>query len=127
VIVVDTSALMEVVLDQPEADACIAALERADDAAISAGTLAETLMVAGRRGVGRAMGSLIRDLGVEIVPVTEAAARRASAAYGRWGRGVHPAGLTFGDCFAYGLAEERGCPLLFVGDEFSRTGIASCL
>ncbi|HYI82687.1 MAG TPA: type II toxin-antitoxin system VapC family toxin [Acetobacteraceae bacterium] len=126
-IVVDTSALMEVILDQPMADACIAVLERADDAAISAGTLAEALMVAGRRGLGRTMSALIRDLGAEIVPVTEAAARRASAAYGRWGRGIHPAGLNHGDCFAYGLAEERGCPLLFVGDGFSRTGIASCL
>ena len=71
-IVVDTSALMEVILDQPMADACIAVLERADDAAISAGTLAEALMVAGRRGLGRTMSTLIRDLGAEIVPVTEA-------------------------------------------------------
>ena len=126
-IVVDTSALMEVVLDRPMADACIAVLERADDAAISAGTLAETLMVAGKRGVEHAMSVLIRDLGAEIVPVTEATARRASAAYRRWGKGMHPAGLNHGDCFAYGLAEERGCPLLFVGDDFSRTDIASCL
>ena len=126
-IVVDTSALMEIALDGPLAEACSAVLESADDASMSAGTLAEALAVAGRRGVARGMETLVRGVGIEIVPVTDATARRVSDAYGRWGKGVHPAGLNFGDCFAYALAEERACKLLFVGEEFSRTGIASCL
>ncbi len=126
-IVVDTSALMEVVLDGPSAEACSAVLEGADDSAISAGTLAEALIVAGRRGVGREMETLVRGIGIEVVPVTDAAARRVSDAYSRWGKDVHPAGLNFGDCFAYALAAERACRLLFVGDDFPRTGIASCL
>ena len=54
-------------------------------------------------------------------------ARRISEAYARWGKGVHPAGLNYGDCFAYEVASERGCPLLFVGDDFSRTDLRSVL
>ncbi|MBD0275685.1 MAG: type II toxin-antitoxin system VapC family toxin [Acetobacteraceae bacterium] len=126
-IVVDTSALMEIVLDGPLADACGAVLERADAAAVSAGTLAEALIVAGRRGVARPMERLVRGVGIEVVPVTDATARRASEAYSRWGEGAHPAALNFGDCFACALAEERACALLFVGEDFSRTGIESCL
>lgn len=126
-IVVDTSALMAIVLDEPSAEACSAVLENTADAAISAGTLAEAFIVAGRRGVAREMETLVRDVGIEVVPVTDATARRVSAAYARWGRGVHPAALNFGDCFAYALAEERDCGLLFVGEGFSRTGMASCL
>ena len=126
-IVVDTSALMEIVLDGSLADACGAVLEGADDVAISAGTLAEALVVAGRRGVARPVERLVRGVGIEVVPVTHAAARRVSDAYSRWGKGAHPAGLSFGDCFAYALAEERACGLLFVGKGFSRTRVASCL
>ncbi len=126
-IVVDTSALMEIVLDAPSAEACSAVLESADEASMSAGTLAEALIVAGRRGVSREMETLVRGVGIEVVAVTDAGARRVSDAYSRWGKGVHPAGLNFGDCFAYALAEERACALLFVGEDFPRTGVASCL
>ena len=126
-IVVDTSALMEIILDGLLAEACSAVLENADEAAVSAGTLAEALIVAGRRGVAREMEALVHGVGIEVVPVTGATARRASDVYSRWGKGVHPAGLNFSDCFAYALAEERACELLFVGEDFSRTGIASCL
>lgn len=126
-IVVDTSALMEIVLDDPLAEACCGVLERTADAAISAGTLAEALVVADRRRVLREMETLVKGVGIEVAPVTDASARRISDAYGRWGKGVHPAGLNFGDCFAYALAAERACKLLFVGDDFRRTDIASCL
>lgn len=122
-IAVDTSALMAIALDEAEAEACMAALERAGDLAISAGTVAEALIVAGRRGVGEEIAAMISGLGIEIVPVTEAAARRVADAYGKWGKGVHPAGLNFGDCFAYSLAAERDCALLYVGDDFSRTDV----
>ena len=56
-----------------------------------------------------------------------AAARRVAGAYGRWGKGVHPAALNFGDCFAYETAKSHGCPLLFVGGDFAQTDIASVL
>ena len=124
---VDTSALMEVALNQPLARRCSSALEGADTVAMSAGTLAEALVVAGRRGVAREVMALVQGLPIEVAPVTAATSRRVAEAYDRWGKGVHPARLNFGDCFAYALAEERGCPLLFVGGDFSRTDILSCL
>jgi len=124
VIAVDTSALMAIALDEPEAEACLAVLEAEDELVISAGTLAEALIVAARRGLGEAMERLIEGLGVEVAAVTGASARRAAAAYMRWGRGVHEAALNYGDCFAYVVAKENQCRLLYVGDDFSRTDTA---
>jgi ribonuclease VapC len=126
-IVVDTSALMAIVLDEPDADACAAALEREVDILISGGTIAEALIVAARRNVGLEMARLIDGLGFEIGTVTGTSARKVADAYEQWGKGVHPAGLNFGDCFAYALAKERGCALLYVGNDFSKTDIASAL
>jgi ribonuclease VapC len=127
VIVVDTSALMAVMLDEPGADACSDVLEGAETILISAATLAEALIVASHRGLATDMQALIDRLGCQIVPVTEADAAKVANAHTRWGRGVHPAGLNFGDCFAYALARERNCELLFVGNDFSRTDIATAL
>jgi ribonuclease VapC len=126
-IAVDTSALMAIVLNEPGADACITVLEREDDLLISAGTMAEALIVSARRNVGEEMGRLIDELGFEIVTVTLASARRIAHAYERWGKGAHPAALNFGDCFAYEIAKEHGCPLLYVGDDFSRTDLERAL
>ena len=123
-IVVDTSALMAVVLDEPAAAACSEVIAQADAIVVSAGTLAEALIVAGRRNVGPAMQRLIRGIGCQVVPVTEHDAFEVARAYARWGSGVHPAGLNYGDCFAYALAEQRACPLLFVGEDFTKTDIA---
>jgi len=123
VIAVDTSALMAVVLDEPDAEACSNVLEREDSILISAGTLAEALIVASRREVGEEMERLIEGLAPQIIPVTQKIAEKMSGAHSRWGKGVHRAGLNFGDCFAYALARERGCPLLFVGDDFSQTDV----
>jgi ribonuclease VapC len=126
-IAVDTSALMAILLDEPAADACSAAIEAADGLLISAGTVAEALIVSARRNVGEEMAILIEGLGFEVSNVTLASARRIAQAYGQWGKGVHPAGLNFGDCFAYEAAKENACPLLFVGDDFSRTDIQAVL
>ena len=126
-IVIDTSALMAIVLDEPEAGACATAIEQNRDLAISAGTLAEALVVATRRGVGPAMEQLIADLALETIPVTPAGAQRIAAAYAKWGRGIHRAALNFGDCFAYALAKEYECPLLFVGNDFARTDLPAAL
>lgn len=126
-IAVDTSALMAILLGEPEAEACAEALETDDRIVISAVTAAEALIVAGRRGLGAEMAGLVDGLGLEIVSVAPAAARRVAGAYGKWGRGVHPAALNFGDCFAYETAKSSGCPLLFVGGDFARTDIAGVL
>lgn len=126
-VVVDTSALIEVVLKQALAERCAAALRGSGSLLMSAGTLAEALVVAGRKGVGPALSLLLDGLRAQVVPVTEDTAARIGEAYSRWGKGVHPAGLNLGDCFAYALARERGVPLLFVGEDFARTDVASAL
>jgi ribonuclease VapC len=123
VIAVDTSALMAIVLDEDQAPACIAALEAEEEVLISAGTVAEALIVSERRNVREEVASLIDGLGFEVVDVNPIAARRVAQAYARWGKGIHPAGLNFGDCFAYDVAKDHACCLLFVGEDFSQTDI----
>ena len=126
-IAVDTSALMAIVLNEAKAEACGVALEAEDRLLISAGTVAEALIVARRRNIGEEMERLIDGLGFEIISVTPASARRIAQAYENWGKGAHPAALNFGDCFAYELAREHDCRLLYVGDDFSRTDIEGVL
>ena len=126
-IAVDTSALMAIVLDEPSAEACMAALETDDALLISAGTVAEALIVAERRGVGEEMMELIGGIGFEVAGISLADAHRVAGAYRRWGKGVHPASLNFGDCYAYALAHRHGCPLLYVGRDFAATDIQSAL
>jgi len=127
VITVDTSALMAIVLGEAAADSCIEILEAEPAVLISAGTMAEALIVAARRNVAGEMAKLVDGLGFDVVTVTSASARRIAAAYERWGKGVHPAGLNFGDCFAYEVAKEHDCRLLFVGNDFSKTDVESVL
>ncbi len=122
-IVVDTSALVAVLLREQQFEACKTTLDREQRLLMSAGTLAEALIVATRRGFLQEMSGLVDAFGFEIATVTPAAARRVAEAYSRWGKGVHPAGLNFGDCFAYALARENDCALLFVGDDFAKTDV----
>jgi ribonuclease VapC len=126
-IAVDTSALMAVVLKEPQALGCIGVLEAEQDIVISAGTMAEAMIVASVRNVGSEMEALISQLGFEIVPVTGATAVRIGQIYAKWGKGIHPAALNFGDCFAYDVAKQNGCGLLYVGDDFSRTDLRPAL
>jgi ribonuclease VapC len=127
VIVVDTSALLAIVLNEPLADACEGVLAAESHVVISAGTLAEALLVAARRGLRAEVEALVGRLGAEVEPVSAASAARLADAHLRWGRGAGTAGLNFGDCFAYEAAKTRGCPLLYVGDDFARTDIESAL
>jgi ribonuclease VapC len=124
-IVVDTSALMAVLLDEPEAARCVKTMEVATQLVLSAGTLAEAMIVAGRHRARPALERLLARIRPEIVPVAATDARLAGDAYDRWGKGVHPAGLNLGDCFAYVLAIQRGSPLLFVGGDFSKTDVVA--
>lgn len=122
-IVIDTSALMAILLREPEAERCSAIIQREERLLMSAATLAEALIVSARRNINDEMDTLIEALAIEIVPVTAAAARRIAGIDRRWGKGSQPAGLNFGDCFAYHLAKEQDCPLLFVGQDFSQTDL----
>lgn len=126
-IVVDTSALMAILLDEPEAERCSAILEAEERVLMSAGSFAEALIVAGGRSIFPRMLALIEDMRFEIVAVSAASAKVMAQAHQRWGRGAGTAGLNFGDCFAYTLAQANDCPLLFVGNDFSKTDIRSAL
>jgi ribonuclease VapC len=126
-IAVDTSALVVIARKEHMAAECLDMLVNCMSAVISTGTVAECLIVAARRGISRDVEALIEQFDFEIAPVTAQGARAVGAAYARWGKGIHPAGLNFGDCFAYALAMERGCPLLYIGDDFKRTDIRSAL
>ena len=122
-IVVDSSALIAIVLEEPEADECRRALATNETVVMSAATFIEASIVAAGRGVAHRMNWLIELIAPEIAPVTESTATRTIEAHRRWGRGNHPARLNFGDCFAYELAMARNCPLLFVGRDFIHTDV----
>lgn len=126
-IAIDTSAFLAILLGEPTADRCKGRLETADKVLISAGTLAEALLVAHRREPGAAMEHLLTGLDLDIIAVDEAGARRVAQAHARWGCGRHAASLNFGDCFAYAVARRYNCPSLFVGDDFGRTDVASVI
>jgi ribonuclease VapC len=122
-IVVDSSALIAIAQDEPEAERLMHALHDADRLLISAATLTETLIVAAGRACEPQIAALFEPLGFEVEPLTEARAVAAADAYRRYGKGRHKAALNFGDSFAYALAKEMDCPLLFVGDDFAGTDI----
>ena len=126
-IAVDTSAMMAVILNEPEATVCARALQTEPELMISAATVAEALIVADMRNVSAEMTKLLDGLGFEIVPVTLATARRVMDVYAKWGKGRHAASLNFGDCFAYDTAKTCACPLLFVGDDLHKTDLASAI
>lgn len=126
-IVVDTSALIAILKNETRATACQNVLETTDVICMSAGTLSEALIVSLRQNRLSDMRRLLDGLTIEIVGVSEENSQNVAAAYARCGKGMHPAGLNFGDCFAYSLAKELDCPLLFVADDFAQTDIRSAI
>ena len=125
--IVDTSALIAILRDEPEARACASAIESSAIRRVSAANFVETALIidASRDPVAsRRFDDLIREAQIIVEPVTEAQARIAREAYRDFGKGSgHPAKLNFGDCFAYALAKVTAEPLLFKGDDFARTDI----
>ena len=129
-IVSDTSALMALVMDEPEALDIRHAIDEAGQTLISAATLVEFYIVAMGKGddaYARAQ-SLIQELPITIIPFDAVQAELARRAYERYGKGRgHPAQLNFGDTFSYALATARGLPLLYKGDDFARTDIPAAV
>jgi ribonuclease VapC len=123
--VVDSSALLAVILGEAEGEAILDLLAKTVSVRMSAATLTETLIVASRLNRLAEAESLIAGLGIEIMPLMPADAVRAADAYRRWGRGFHPAGFNFGDSFAYAAAKAANEPLLFVGNDFAQTDVVS--
>ena len=73
------------------------------------------------------MQKLLEKIDPEVAVVDQVAALRVADAYARWGKGLHPARLNFGDCFAYELAERHGCRLLYIGGDFAQTDAAAAI
>jgi ribonuclease VapC len=130
-LIVDTSALIAILRDEPDAVRYAEAIEAADLRRMSAGTYVEAgAVVDSARDpvVSRQLDALIGAAGIAIETVTAAHARIAREAYRDFGKGSgHPAGLNFGDCFSYALAKAMDEPLLFKGDDFVHTDVMSAL
>jgi len=129
-VTVDASALLAILFAEAGYLDLVDAILEAEVARVGAPTLVETEMaLAGRRGRpgGIELASLVRELGLTVVPFGEAEWHRALDASNRFGRGRHPAGLNFGDCLAYATAATAGDSLLFVGQDFRKTDIPPAL
>ncbi len=124
--IVDTSALMAILLDEPEKPSFVEALALAQECRISGGTWIElaAVQVRGNRGFQLALDRLVKQFALAIAEVTAEQAEIGAQAYREFGHGSrHKARLNFGDCFAYALAKASGEPLLFKGDDFIHTDI----
>lgn len=126
--VIDTSALVAVLLGEPERDRFTTLIGEAEDPVISAATLVEaSIVMRSRAGDGGVidLDDLLAALGVRCFAVDEEQARAAREAFARFGKGGGAARLNFGDCFAYALARVRDRPLLFKGEDLSQTDVTA--
>ncbi|HYN04301.1 MAG TPA: type II toxin-antitoxin system VapC family toxin [Vicinamibacteria bacterium] len=125
--VVDTSALLAVLQDEPERRSFNEAIEAADSAALSVASFVETsIVIEARYGADglRALDRFTERAGIVVAAVDLEQGKVARDAFSRFGKGRHPAALDFGDCFSYALARVLGEPLLFKGEDFARTDVA---
>ncbi|MBR0654892.1 type II toxin-antitoxin system VapC family toxin [Plastoroseomonas arctica] len=128
--IVDTSAILAILREEPEAEAFSSALLAAPQVAMSAATLVEvTLVTEGRAvpGIRSRVDRLLAQSGIDIIPFTAEHAALAAEGWRRFGKGRHPAGLNLGDCFAYALAQSRNEPLLFKGADFPQTDVKAAV
>jgi ribonuclease VapC len=128
--IVDTSAILVVLFEEPEADTFLRHLRAAVRPLLSAANWLElAIVVDGRKGPQwlPALNAFLDGLDVVTVPVSFSQVRIARDAYRLFGKGNHPAKLNYGDCFAYALAKERDLPLLFKGDDFPLTDLRPAL
>jgi ribonuclease VapC len=124
--VIDTSALLAILLDEPERRAFNEAIEAAEPRLMSAATFVEASIVIesrfGAEGL-RDLDLFVERAGIGLAAVDAEQAHVARRAFSRFGKGRHPAGLNYGDCFSYALATVLGEPLLYKGDDFERTDV----
>jgi len=126
VIVVDSSIIVAIIREESDAAIWVDVLDKTPHAFMSVISYVETNMVIAGRWSDARLGRVdatLKALHVRVVPVTLNQGNVALAAFLRFGRGRHSAGLNIGDCFAYALAKSRDLPLLFKGDDFAKTDI----
>jgi ribonuclease VapC len=125
--VIDTSAIAAILFKESGFEALIERIEESETLLISAASLVElSIVVESRKGEdgARDLDLWLYRAGIEIAPVDADQADIARLAWRRFGKGRHPAGLNYGDCFAYALAKKTGLPLLYKGNDFSLTDLA---
>ena len=124
--IVDTSAVLAVLFGEPDAERYDEAMAQAEHCRMSVANYLEAAIVlesrTGEAG-GYELDAFLEEAGIDLEPVTSDQARAARRAWRRFGKGNHPAGLNFGDCFAYALSEVTHEPLLFKGEDFALTDI----
>ena len=127
--IIDTSALIAILKNEPESEAFSEAIETAKVVRISAASYLESNIVVGRCKnpiLTARLEEILENPGLQIEPVTAAQAKIAWEAYRDYGKGSgHPANLNFGDCFSYALARDKREPLLYKGDDFVHTDLRS--
>jgi ribonuclease VapC len=124
--ILDTSALLAILLREAEAETFAGAIENAGTVRLSVASYLEAAIFVDRHGdeVRRAMlDTFLAEFSIKLEPVSVEQARLAREAFRLFGKGRHPAGLNFGDCFTYALAKELREPLLFKGDDFTQTDL----
>jgi ribonuclease VapC len=129
-LIIDSSALLALIFDEPEADRVAEAIAGCDRLGIGAPTLTETgIVLASRLGDDSELllARLVEGLDLAVIPFTAAHGRASRAAFARFGRGPHPAALNFGDCLTYAIAKLAEAPLLFVGNDFAQTDLEVAL
>ena len=127
--VIDTSAIMAILSDEPERSEFNRKIEADPTRLMSSGTLLETaIVIESRRGVegARVLDLFLHKAEVEVVPTTLEQVTLARRAFRQFGKGNHPAGLNFGDCFAYALTKASGEPLLCKSADFAKTDLPLC-
>lgn len=125
--IIDTSAIIAILFDEHDAETYAKAITRADSCRISAATFVEAAIVVEaqtKNSGGRQLDAFIRRAGIAIEPVTEEQAHLARQAFIDFGKGRHPAGLNYGDCFSYALSKATREPLLFKGKDFAKTDLS---
>lgn len=129
--VIDSSAIIAILFDEPEAKAFLSQIATAGVCRLSTASLVEVGIVLRRDGAAQrraTLNEMLHLFSIKIEPVTEQQAYLALDAYDRFGKGTgHPAGLNYGDCFSYALAKQAGEPLLFKGDDFTRTDLEAAI
>jgi ribonuclease VapC len=128
--IVDTSAIIAVLLGEEEANDFTEQILKSDDCLMSAVSFVEASIIAesnGGDGGVRQLDAFIRTAGISIEPVSEEQALAARQAYSDFGKGRHAAGLNLGDCFSYALSKVSGEPLLFKGADFRKTDIRAAI
>jgi len=124
--IIDTSAIVAILFGECDAQIYANAITDADSRRVSAATFVETAMVVEAQtnnNGGRQLDAFIRRAVIAIEPVTEEHAHIARQAFIDFGKGRHPAGLNFGDCFSYALSKALREPLLYKGGDFAKTDV----